>query len=432
MSAAGQRRMRVLGTALITVVLITMLLTSLALAATTTIRVANFWGPYEEGYEAMVEAFTKAHPDIVVELESGWDNMDKVAVAVAGGTAPDVILNWNIKQLAHNNILQPLDVYVAREQLSPSDFVPSVWKRGQYDAKTYGMGLFTDVGGMVYNQQLFLEAGLDPDSPPRTIENLDTMYPKLTRENSDGTMVQIAHIPWDILYVDFNMLNWWTLAFGGSLWESTETEVPTFTDPQVMKALAWVKSKIDRYRDRIPGDWGEFEQRFVNGNEAIIFHTLGGAKNVMDQHPDLGAAIALPPHQASETDHFRYYTSSFLMGITASSKNPDAAWEFIKFATASKEGSAVFSEIAGQFPVYLESPAFEWIGRDPVMSVLVPMIVEGDGIYPPGDSVFGGKAVGILHEALGPVLDGTAVPESQLEIAQKQMEALIRDALAKE
>ena len=43
----------------------------------------------------------------------------------------------------------------------------------RYGDRTYGLAVTTNTNFLVYNKRIFREAGLDPERPPRTIEELD-------------------------------------------------------------------------------------------------------------------------------------------------------------------------------------------------------------------------------------------------------------------
>lgn len=66
-----------------------------------------------------------------------------------------------------------------------------------YQGDVWGLPVIVDPHfGLIYNKRLFREAGLDPERPPATIDDLDAMFAPLTRRSPDGGLQQIGVTPW--------------------------------------------------------------------------------------------------------------------------------------------------------------------------------------------------------------------------------------------
>jgi len=105
-------------------------------------------------------------------------------MAIAGGTAPDIIVG-SFRQ-ARNYIDQgfflPLDDYLdVDKQKSISHIPEQMWRIVEHDGKYYGLIDSYYLLMLIYRRDLFEEEGLDPDRPPRTWDELYEYAQMLSR-----------------------------------------------------------------------------------------------------------------------------------------------------------------------------------------------------------------------------------------------------------
>lgn len=119
-------------------------------------------------------AFNKTYPNITVEkLSLGYDQiLQKIRTAALGKAAPMVarlMLMWS-PELASKGLLQelrPEDV-----GYPSSEFWPSAMKSVTWKGKTYGVPTNNETMALIWNAALFHDAGLDPEKPPVTWDDL--------------------------------------------------------------------------------------------------------------------------------------------------------------------------------------------------------------------------------------------------------------------
>lgn len=123
-------------------------------------------------YQALVKEFEKANPDIKVDyVNVPFDQaQNKFDTAAGAKGAPDVLrseVGWT-PAFAKKSFFLPLD---GTEALADQDkFQPSLIEQAKYDGKTYGVPLVTDTLALVYNKDLFKQAGIN--EPPATWDDL--------------------------------------------------------------------------------------------------------------------------------------------------------------------------------------------------------------------------------------------------------------------
>jgi ABC-type glycerol-3-phosphate transport system substrate-binding protein len=143
--------------------------------------------PYAQADLAVLDAFREQFPHIELRDFSGIkiegsESLDTgPLMAIAGGVSPDVIY-VNFRQsdtYIQNNFLYPLDTFMA--DLSQEDLdlrvAKPVWpviKRKGSDSvkRTWALPYGTLVRVLIYRKDLFRKAGLDPNKPPATWDEL--------------------------------------------------------------------------------------------------------------------------------------------------------------------------------------------------------------------------------------------------------------------
>ena len=137
----------------------------------------------------LVKKFQEKNPNIKVEIQQtvGQGLENKILVAIQSGSGfdvADVSQSWNIS-FAKTGGLLALDPYIKESKLDVSDFYAGNWATSQYDGKTWGMPYRAGSDGLFYNKKLFREAGLDPEKPPVTWDEVVTYGQKLTKKAGD-------------------------------------------------------------------------------------------------------------------------------------------------------------------------------------------------------------------------------------------------------
>jgi multiple sugar transport system substrate-binding protein len=130
-------------------------------------------------------AFAKTYPNITVEKQSlnYNDLLDKIRTAALGNSAPTVArltLLW-APELAAKGFLQelkPEDV-----GYPSSEFWPAAMKSVTWKGKTYGIPTYNETMALIWNAELFEKAGLNPELPPATWDDL-VQYSRIIKEKT--------------------------------------------------------------------------------------------------------------------------------------------------------------------------------------------------------------------------------------------------------
>lgn len=328
---------------------------------------------------AAADDFQRLYPDIEIELQGGW-SPDKFMTTAIGGVPPDLVFVDGpvVSSWALRGLISPLDKYIQAARLSPREFVPPAWRQNDWNGHVWAMTLIVDPNfALVWNKDLFARAGLDPERSPATVADFDKAFQRLTVTNPDGSLKQIGMVPWDV-FGHANTIYTWGWIFGGEFFDYQANKA-TADDVRNIKALTYLRGYFDQYNGLVaplsqglPSNY----DRFMNRREAMVFSHTGRARNVVTYAPDLDFGIGPLPYDPEGGDRNPTWVGGWTVAIPTGAKNPDAAWAFLRYITASPEGTKTFAEGSGWFPAFLRSPAFQTFQKDRVMRPFVDILLK--------------------------------------------------------
>lgn len=301
----------------------------------------------------MVAAFEKKHPDIKVKMvytESSEGADQKLLTAVAGGNPPDVALfdRFKIGSWAAKDALTDLTDMAEQDGVTEDLYYPYAWKEATYKGKLYGLPYSTDSRMLYYNKDHFKAAGLDPENPPKTIQELEAAAVKLTKK--DGKRFkQIGFIPW----YGQGWLYSWGWAFGGNFYDEKTGKV-TANDPKIVEALDWMAKLGQKFGVE---DIAGFESSagsgamdpFISGQLSMKVDGNWTISAIDKYKPDMNYGVTpIPTPTGSD---FTTWSGGIAIVVPKGSKHTKAAWEFTKFFGTQEGQEAYFSELPGDLSV---------------------------------------------------------------------------------
>lgn len=320
-----------------------------------------FWHQYDkrnaELIDEFVAEFNQQHPEIQVEavIQPSYDEYKTlIQTSILAGTTPDlasVDLIW-VPGMVASNALASLDEFIgADSQFDLDDFYSSLVEYDVIEGKRYALPMSANNMQVIYNKDLFAQAGLDPDKPPKTWDEMKAMAE--TCSDPDNGIVGFEFytqptgegITWQFQV--------WLWAAGGEFLNEENTQA-AFNSPEGLKALSFVTEMLQGHGS-VPGPWGAFENNkaCMQLDGSWLFGYRTGAPFEWD--------IALVPAPEGGTSATNVGGERLVM--FGNSANQEAAWEFMKFLT-SKEIQLRWDMETGFMPILKsvgEDPAYlEW------------------------------------------------------------------------
>jgi multiple sugar transport system substrate-binding protein len=285
-------------------------------------------------YTKTVEDFNKRDPNITVNAQHipSDEYKQKVETMIAAGTPPDVFwLHANyFAKFEDAAVLKDLKPFIERDQYPIDAFYETAV--GQFSAKGKVLGIPRETSSIVvvYNKNLFDEAGLDYPTEDWTFDDMLEMAKALTKQDAQGNVVQFGmSVP-----LALGTYMWPTIwSFGGEVLNRPEKDKCMLTKPETIEALQWLSDMVNVHK--VAPAAAELASQgpmdlFISNKLAMAFIGRWDVASVLRADPNFNMDIQhVPTGSAGKVTRL----SSGAYAITAGSKYPEAAWEFIKYLT---------------------------------------------------------------------------------------------------
>jgi sn-glycerol 3-phosphate transport system substrate-binding protein len=231
-------------------------------------------GALTEVVDGIVAEFEAANPDISVEaIYSG--NYDDTRVralsALASGEPAQLAVMFSIDayDLIEQGLIVPFESIEGVSQEWLDSFYPALMANSRIEGQTWGIPFQRSTIVAYYNRDMFREAGLDPDAPPSSWEEIVSMGQALTDEDTWGLMIPSTGYPY-WMFQALAIQNGEELMSGDGL-------TTYFDDPEVVGALEFWLSLSTEHGIMPTGtvEWGTLRQAFLEGQTAMMWHSTG-------------------------------------------------------------------------------------------------------------------------------------------------------------
>ncbi|WP_332693511.1 ABC transporter substrate-binding protein [Halalkalibacter lacteus] len=340
-----------------------------------------FWhnwetGPSGESLKKSVELFNETHPHIEVEAvyvaPDGGDAVgSKLLTAVAGGNPPDVFFTSRYGIAEYMDAVTPLNEFAERDGISQDLFYDWAWGEATYEDTLLGLPYDGTARALFYNKEHFRAAGLDPDNPPTTIEELEEAARKLTIKEGNR-YEQIGFIPW----FGEGWLYSWGWAFGGEFIDENGTI--TANAPKIVEALEWetdfaTEYGIETLNSFVSSAGTNATNPFITGQLSMMVNGNWMLGQIDEYAPDLDYGISYIPTPTG--DGFTTYLGGRALIMPKGVKNQEEAWEFIKFMCTTEEAQSL-KKIAGDFSAIADVNQ-KIYGDDPKQEIFLEVMPNG-------------------------------------------------------
>jgi multiple sugar transport system substrate-binding protein len=287
----------------------------------------NWEGTNADVMQEYIKQFNAANPEVVVEgvFQPYGDMMTLLQTGITSKTTPDLVALdlVLIPQIVKTGAVAALDDYVASDpDVKIDDFYPMLANFDVMGGKRYALPVSTNNMQLIWNKDLFVKAGLDPEKAPTSWDAMQTMA-KQCQNDAEGvvgfeyyTQPTGEGITWQFQV--------WLWAAGGQFLNAENTQA-AFNTPEGAKALTFVSDMLKGNGSK-PGPWGLF------GDQKACMQLDGSWLFGYRKDAPFKWGIAAVPAPAGGT------TASNVGGehifMFNESKNKDAAYKFIKFVTS--------------------------------------------------------------------------------------------------
>lgn len=289
----------------------------------------------------VVPPFNKKFPHITVSTSPGeGSGIGKLRTMLAAGTAPDT--TWmnitDLPGLAEQGALFQLDQWISRDwkAMDGDDVYPGAWEAVTWKNKRYGTPYEANPFLPVYRKDFFDAANVA--YPTKQAEQgkwdwnavVETAR-KLTKTGADGK----KQFGLQLRTGNYSLFHWiWNN--GGEIWNQDRTEC-LMNKPQAVEAIQFMQDLIVKHRVVPMGAEGGAEIKEASGTTRnnMLSNIIGFEWQFSGGGSLMGGIVEFPFEVAPEPKGKAAKVVPHMNGsgnvLLKESKNPDAAWEFLKF-----------------------------------------------------------------------------------------------------
>ena len=280
---------------------------------------------------------------------------------------------------------------------------------------------------LIINTGHFETAGLDPNAPPATIFDMETLDRKLTLTNSDGVINRVGVFPFQA-WGYWNALSQWTYQWGSDFYDQEKQDV-AINIPRNVDVLTWLFNWYQRVgheeyqRSMLQGSFHNPEHLFATERVSMSLW-IPGWDSIFDRYQVRSQIeyrnVWLPHHPDVDPTENIVVVCDWAYSIPAGSPNPEAAWEFIKFCTTDPEAAMLWGERLGILTVGINNPFPQVMMERPnVYGTFMEYLQYAKAAPPPVQGVPGLGSY--FEETLPLVYEGKLLPDEALRFIEEQV-----------
>lgn len=285
-----------------------------------------------------IEDFESANPGIkIVETRTNWtDAPSQLMTSIMGGTPPDFVMCNPPMVAQFRNIGAFADLSGRVSQKFLDSLLPSARAIcTTLDGKIDGLPQEGCNWALFYRKDLFEQAGLDPNKPPKNWDELVAYSKKLAKDTDGDGVIDRYGYGWPVAAE--NATDYWINFMQQAGAKITSYEDGKWTshllDPEAVNGTEYMVNLVKdgcSPKAIVGWDWEAVTNAFVAGDIAMMHNGAWVVNSVKEKGPELdgkwGTAVLFDGPAGSA---YRGHPNTF--HIMKASKYQDEAWEFLEF-----------------------------------------------------------------------------------------------------
>lgn len=340
--------------------------------------------PLERQAKNVVEAYYKSHKNQVkLEIIPNDDMEGKVGGASQTDSLPDILAGdvVRIPYWASEGIFTDITKQIDGLD-NKADLQQGHIEAGTVDGAEYTLPFITDVSVMVWNKNLYKEAGLDPEQGPKSIDQFVEQAKKVAALNKDGVAGSyLAGQSGGALVFDLFPSVW---ADGESVMNKDGSEATLDNDS--------MKGVLDAYKELANTTNGlgagskeetgaTWTAPFANGKIGVMPYPNTSTTALFDAEKDGGFEVGVAPIPGTKEGKTSTFLGGDAMGISKDSKHVAQAWNFLYWLMQSDAQKEVFAD-QGDTASNIQTLKTAYKDADPRIQTINSVIIDGNGQTP--------------------------------------------------
>ena len=340
--------------------------------------------PLERQAKNAVKAYNASHKNQVkLEIIPNDDMEGKVGGASQTDSLPDILAGdvVRIPYWASEGIFTDITKQIDGLD-NKADLQQGHIEAGTVDGAEYTLPFITDVSVMVWNKNLYKEAGLDPEQGPKSIDQFVEQAKKVAALNKDGVAGSyLAGQSGGALVFDLFPSVW---ADGESVMNADGTEATLDNDS--MKAVLDAYKELANTTNGLGAGSKEetgatWTAPFANGKIGVMPYPNTSTTALFDAEKDGGFEVGVAPIPGTKEGKISTFLGGDAMGISKDSKHVAQAWNFLYWLMQSDAQKEVFAD-QGDTASNIQTLKTAYKDADPRIQTINSVIIDGNGQTP--------------------------------------------------
>jgi sn-glycerol 3-phosphate transport system substrate-binding protein len=403
----------------------------------------TFWhsmsGVNGEATNKIIDGFNKSQSKIQVEgvFQGTYDDsLAKLKTALPSNGAPALIQVYDIGQrfMVDSGEVTPMQDFIDRDKYDLSDFEPAVLNYYKVPDRLYSMPWNASSSILYYNKDAFKAAGLDPNKPPTTFEEVTEYAKKLVKKQGNETVQYGFHQSiYGWLFEQYLAVSGELYADNGNGRDNRASKV-VYNNAKGQAILDWWKAGVEGGYFFNPGiDNDGAANAFNAGKSAMYVESTARLRSHIQATQgkfEIGTGFYPRPAGASADGGNIIGGASVYIMKSRPAAEQQAAWEFVRYATSAAI-QAQWQSDTGYYAIRKssqnEAVAKQWTTQYPQFTTALTQIQKA-----PQNRITQGAVLGVFPEArsriqkaIESVLLGQATSQQALNSAAEEINSAI-------
>ncbi|MCB2295581.1 ABC transporter substrate-binding protein [Clostridium algoriphilum] len=324
----------------------------------------TFWhgmgGDLGVALNKLVKDFNDSQTNITVtaQFQGDYDAaLNKLKNSQLSNSGPDVMQTYDIgtRYMIDSKATVPVQDFIDKEKYDISSLEPNLLAYYTVDKKLNSMPFNSSTPILYYNKTAFKAAGLDPNTSPKSLTEVEAMAKKLVKKDAKGKVTQYGYsmpiYAW--FFEQFMIKQGKNYADNGNGRTGAATTVDYNKNGGGLTILNEWKKLVDS------GNVGNFGRKtedtqnaFMAGNTAMYLDSTASLSSVLagvNGKFEVGTGF-LPKVNETDKGGVSIGGASLWIMDKKDTAKQQASWEFLKFMVSAKE-QAYWNANTGYFPV---------------------------------------------------------------------------------
>jgi len=318
-----------------------------------------------DSLQKLARRFNDSQSEVKVKLAfqgTSDDNMAKVLASLKGGDLPTIAYLDEVQaqRFVDSGGFRPVQDFVDQDKYDLSDFDPKTIQYYRVDGKVWAMPISISVPVLYYNKIAFREVGLDPEKPPKDLEELKDVSRKMVKRDSHGNLVRTGMAleihPW---YLEVALAEHGDLFLNNGNGHDGRATAVEFNGPTGQAFFQWWHDMVD---DGLALDVGLSQVSpdaflAVGAGQAVMTRSSTSVLRSVVDALEGGLAgtpvefgLAASPGVAGGTGYTAVYSRGLWVPKDIPKAEQEAGWKFIKWLMEPEQQAEWFAG-SGYLPV---------------------------------------------------------------------------------